>query len=287
MPAFFDYNFRIRYAEKEETKKISDIKHPSVRECLSFLNFQKGVEIQHNSDLPARIGIGSSSSFTVGLLHTLYALQGKMVTKRQLALQAIEIEQNRTKENVGSQDQTIASFGGLNKIEFDSEHTFQVKPITLHSEKIDNFHKHLMLYFTRFSRTASDIAGLQIKKTPDRKKELTRISEMVNEATEILCGNSSDITDFGKLLNETWKIKRSLTHKITTPEIDKIYNTALKAGAIGGKLLGAGGGGCILFFVEPDKQEHVKKKLKHLLRIPFKFENLGSQIIYYSTGNEK
>ncbi len=282
LPPFFDYNFRIRYTHREETNKISEIKHPSVRECLSFLKFKRGVEIQHNGDLPARIGIGSSSAFTVGLLHALYALQGKMVTKRQLALNAIHVEQERIKENVGSQDQTGAAFGGLNRIDFDSEHTIQVKPITIHSQKVKNFQDHLMLFFTGFSRTASEIAGEQIKKIPKKGKELQRIYEMVDEATSILNGSSSNITDFGRLLHETWVIKRSLTHKITTPTIDEIYETALKAGALGGKLLGAGGGGCILFFVEPEKQDKVKEKLKNLLYIPFRFENLGSQIIYYT-----
>jgi len=284
LPPFFDYNYRVRYTTREETKNISQIKHPSVRECLSFLDFKRGVEIQHNGDLPARIGVGSSSAFTVGLLHALYALQGKMVTKRQLALNAINVEQEQIKENVGSQDQTSAAFGGLNRIDFDSEHTFQVKPITLNSKKVKNFQDHLMLFFTGFARTASEIAGEQIKKIPKKVKELQRIYEMVDEATNILNGNSSDITDFGRLLHETWLIKRNLTNKITTPAIDKIYNNALKAGAIGGKLLGAGGGGCILFFAEPEKQDKIKEKLKNLLHVPFRFENLGSQIIYYTAG---
>jgi len=284
LPPFFDYNYRIRYYHREETKKISQIKHPSVRECLSFLKFKEGVEIQHNSDLPARIGVGSSSAFTVGLLHALYALKGKMVTKRQLALEAIHIEQEKLKENVGSQDQTSAAFGGLNRIDFDSEHTIQVKPITLHSQKVKNFHDHLMLFFTGFPRTASEIAGEQIKKIPKNQKKLQRMYEMVYEAASILNDSPSGIDDFGKLMHESWMIKRNLSHKITTPSIDKIYKKAIDAGALGGKLLGAGGGGCILFFVKPEKQEQVKKNLKGLLYIPFEFENLGSQIVYYSKG---
>jgi D-glycero-alpha-D-manno-heptose-7-phosphate kinase len=252
---------------------------------LAFLNFDQGVEIQHNSDLPARIGVGSSSAFTVGLLNTLYALKGKMVTKRQLALEAIYIEQDRIKENVGSQDQTTVAFGGFNKIEFGGEQRVQVQPITLNTKKLQLFQDHLMLFFTGFSRTASEIAGEQIKKIPEKRKELIRMKEMVDEAISILNGNSSDITDFGRLMCETWMIKRSLTNKITTPFIDSIYETAIKAGALGGKLLGAGGGGCILFFVEPKNQFKVKEKLKNLLYVPFKFENLGSQIIYYLPSN--
>ena len=286
LPPFFDHKYRIRYSEREEVQNISEIKHPSARECLTFLNFdRRGVEIQHNSDLPARIGVGSSSAFTVGLLNTLYALKGKMVTKRQLALEAIHIEQDRIKENVGSQDQTTAAFGGFNKIEFGGEQHIQVQPVTLNAEKIQLFQEHLMLFFTGFARTASEIAGEQIKKTPKKKDELTRMSEMVDEAIDILNGSSSDITDFGRLMHETWMIKRGLTNKITTPEIDNIYETAIKAGALGGKLLGAGGGGCILFFVEPELQPRVKDALKKLVHIPFGFGNLGSQIIYYAPAN--
>ena len=282
LPPFFDYNYRIRYTQREETKTISEIKHPSVRECLSFLKFKRGVEMQHNADLPAGIGIGSSSSFTVGFLHALYALKGKMITKRKLAIDAIHVEQERIKENVGSQDQTSAAFGGFNRIKFDSDQVIQVNPITLNSEKMKKFQDHLMLFFTGFPRVASEIAHEQIKKIPDRTKELSRMYEMVDEAVSILNGSDSDINDFGRLLDETWALKRSLTHKITTPAIDKIYKNAIEAGALGGKLLGAGGGGCILFFVEPEKQKTVEKKLKDLLHIPFRFENLGSQIIYYT-----
>lgn len=223
-----------------------------------------------------------SSAFTVGLLHALYALKGKMVTKRQLALEAIHIEQEKLKENVGSQDQTSAAFGGLNRIDFDTEHTIQVKPITLHSKKVKKFHDHLMLFFTGFPRTASEIADEQIKKIPKNQKKLQRMYEMVYEAASILNGSPSGIDDFGKLMHESWMIKRNLPHKITTPSIDKIYKKAINAGALGGKLLGAGGGGCILFFVKPEKQEQVKKNLKGLLYITFEFENLGSQIVYYS-----
>ncbi len=286
LPPFFDHKYRIRYSKREEVQNISEIEHPSARECLAFLNFNQGVEIQHNSDLPARIGIGSSSAFTVGLLNTLYALKGKMLTKRQLALEAIHIEQDRIKENVGSQDQTTAAFGGFNKIEFSGEQgDIQVQPITLNAKKLQFFQDHLMLFFTGFTRIASEIAGEQIKKTPEKKDELKRMVEMVNEAVSILNSSNSDITDFGRLMHETWMIKRSLTNKITTPFIDNVYEIAIKAGALGGKLLGAGGGGCILFFVEPKNQSKVKEKLKNLLYVPFKFERLGSQIIYYAPSN--
>ncbi len=285
LPPFFEHKYRIVYSKTEQTQNISEIQHLSARETLNFLDINRGVEIHHDGDLPARTGLGSSSAFTVGLLNALYALKGKMVTKRQLALDAIHIEQDRLKENVGSQDQTTAAFGGFNKIEFGGEQQILVQPITLNSRKCQLLQDHLMLFFTGFSRTASEIAGEQIRKTPDKKNELIRMREMVEEAISILNGGDSDITDFGRLLHEGWMIKRSLTDKISTAQIDKIYETALNAGALGGKLLGAGGGGFILFFVEPEFQQRVKEKLKNLLYVPFKFENLGSQIIYYAPTN--
>ena len=284
LPPFFKHKHHIVYSKIELTKNISEIQHPAVRETLRHMNIEKGVEIHHDGDLPARAGLGTSSSFTVGAINALYALKGKIVTKRQLSLDAIHIEQNRIKENVGSQDQIAAAFGGFNKIEFNGEEEFRVQPIILTSEKLQHLQNHMMLFFTGFSRTASNIAKEQIRKTPDRKKELTRMTEMVDEAIGILNENDTDLTDFGKLLHENWMIKRNLTDKITNNAIDKIYHDALNAGAIGGKLLGAGGGGFILFFVEPEKQEKVKKKLNNLLYVPFKFEKLGSQIVYYTMG---
>lgn len=282
LPPFFDHKYRIRYTEREEVQSISQIKHPSARECLAFLNFDRGVEIQHNSDLPAGIGLGSSSTFTVCLLNALYALKGKMVTKRQLALEAMHIEQDIIKENVGSQDQTIAAFGGLNKIEFGGQHQIQVQPVTFDAQYLQFFQDHLMLFFTGFSRTASEIAGEQIRQTPNRENELKRMLGMVDEAISILNSGSSDLTDFGRLMHDSWMLKRSLTNKITNTVIDEIYETAIKAGALGGKLLGAGGGGCMLFFVNPEDRPKVREALEKLLYVPFRFEDLGSQVIYYA-----
>ncbi len=282
LPPFFDYKYRIRYTQREETQTISEIKHPSVRECLSFLKFEQGVEIQHNADLPAMSGLGSSSSFTVGLLNALYALKGKMPTKRQLALEAIHVEQDRINENVGSQDQTTASFGGFNKIEFGGSQKITVYPVTLEQDRLRSLENHLMLFFTGFVRNASDIAEEQINKTAQNTAELKTMLAMVDESLNILCDNRDRLTDFGKLLHETWKLKRTLTPQITTSAIDAIYNTALKAGATGGKLLGAGGGGFMLFFVRPKFQQKVREELSNLLYVPFKFHDLGSQIIYYA-----
>ncbi|MFA4905593.1 MAG: kinase [Candidatus Margulisiibacteriota bacterium] len=282
LPPFFDYKYRIRYTHREETKTIKEIAHPSVRECLDFIGLDQGVEIQHNADLPAMSGLGSSSAFTVGLLNSLYALSGKMATKRQLALNAIYIEQERIKENVGSQDQTLSAFGGLNHVIFGGERKILVQHVPLNREKMAFFQSHFMLFFSGFSRMASEIASEQIRKTPEKGKELIRMREMVEEGLSIITGEPSAYEDFGRLLNESWRVKRSLTSMISTQQIDEIYEAALKAGALGGKLLGAGGGGFMLFFVRPEQQSKVKEALKGLLHVPFNFENLGSQIIYYA-----
>lgn len=281
LPPFFDHDYRIRYTYREDVCNINDIKHPSVRECIKFINLDKGIEMIHTSDIPAQSGMGSSSAFTVGFLNVLYALKGSVITKRCLAQDAIHIEQDIIKENVGSQDQVAAAYGGFNKIEFGTRPEFDVHPVTIGEEKLANLQNHLMLFFTGFSRNASDIAAEQIKMTDKKREELKIMCSMVDEAIDILNYNSSDIDDFGKLLHETWTIKRNLTSKITNSAIDKIYQSALDAGSLGGKLLGAGGGGCMLFFVEPDLQSKIRERLKDLVYIPFKFENLGSQIIYY------
>ncbi|HOG18386.1 MAG TPA: hypothetical protein PLB96_13675 [Syntrophales bacterium] len=285
LPPFFDYKFRIRYTKREETNSIAEIKHPSVRECLSYLGFEKGIEIQHNADLPAMSGLGSSSTFTVGLLHALYALKGKMTTKRQLALDAIHIEQERIGENVGSQDQTVAAFGGLNKIEFGGYQEITVRPIIVEQEKINQLQERLMLFFTGFPRNASEIAGEQIRRTAEKANELKKMMELVRESLNILNRDAEGFDDFGRLLHEQWLIKRSMTDLISNDQIDEIYQAGRDAGALGGKLLGAGGGGFILFFARTEDQTRIKERLHKLLHVPFTFENIGSQIIYYAPEN--
>jgi D-glycero-alpha-D-manno-heptose-7-phosphate kinase len=226
--------------------------------------------------------MGSSSSFTVGLLNALYALKGKIVSKKQLALEAIDIEQNWAKENIGSQDQVTVAFGGFNKIEFKAgRNNIEVIPVTLDPRKIKLFQSHLMLFFTGLSRNASEIAGEQIERIRTKTKELRTMYHMVQQALDILNNNRDSFDAFGKLLHENWKLKRSLSSKITNQTIDDIYETVRRTGAIGGKVLGAGGGGFILFFVKPELQHRVREKLKKILYVPFKFEELGSQIIYY------
>lgn len=280
-PPFFDKKNRVVWSKIEFVNAVDEIEHPSVKEVLKYLNIHEGVEIHHSADLPARAGMGSSSSFTVGLLHALKVLRGEEVQdKHQLALEALHVEQNLIKENVGSQDQTAAAFGGLNKITFGGQEEISVEPLDILPERKTGLQNNLMLFFTGFSRTASDIAKEQIKNTPKKEAELRRMHEMVDEAVGTLTDSTRDIDIFGEMLHETWQLKRGLTSKISTSEIDEIYKRALRAGAIGGKLLGAGGGGFILFYVRPEHQEKIKNELSELLYVPFKFEELGSSIVY-------
>jgi D-glycero-alpha-D-manno-heptose-7-phosphate kinase len=280
LPHFFNYNYRIRYTEQEHVKRVSQIKHPSVRECLKYLKFKGGLEMQHNADIPAMSGMGSSSAFTVGLLNALYGLQGTMIDKRRLALEAIHVEQNLIKENVGAQDQTIAAYGGLNRIDFGDKEIINVTPINIKSERLNKLEGNLMMFFTGITRNASKIAKSQIKATNKKTADLNKMLDLVEEAYKVLTKERINLDDFGALLDESWKIKRTLTNKISSGLIDEFYENAIKAGAIGGKLLGAGSGGCMVFYVKKDKQESVRRKLKNLLYIPIKFENFGSQIIY-------
>lgn len=280
LPPFFKHKHRIVYSKVEAIKDIRDIRHPAVRAILQFMSVTKGLEIHHDGDLPARTGLGSSSAFTVGLLHSLYALKGKMPTKYNLAYEAIHIERKVLKEYVGSQDQVAVAYGGFNKINFKNDGSFHVEPIIIPHDRLNYLQDHIMLYFTGFSRIASRIAKEQVRNTFKKSKELARMYHMVEEAKNILSSNA-DITHFGELLHESWLLKRSLTAKISTNEINKIYEVAHKAGATGGKLLGAGGGGFIILFVKPELQPKVRKALNKLLEVKFRFEIFGSQIIFY------
>lgn len=280
LPPFFEYSHRVVYSLVENVNDVNQIRHPAVRECIKFMRIQDGLEIHHDGDLPARSGLGSSSSFTVGMLHAFHALRGEMPARLQLALEAIRVERDLINENVGSQDQVTAAFGGLNYINFAAGDKITVQPVTISGERLQLLQSYLMLFFTGFSRSASEIAAEQIKNTPNRTVELHAIRALVDEALKILTANGK-MRDFGKLLHESWKLKRSISERISNNHVDDIYEQALAAGAIGGKLLGAGGGGFMLLFVEPDKQPVVRAKLAHLLHVPFAFESLGSQIIFY------
>ncbi len=278
LPQFFDHRSRIAWSQIELVKSRDEIQHPVVREALKFVDMDDGVEIHNFNDLPSRSGMGSSSSFTVGIVHALRVLRGERPDKTQLATDAIHIERNLLRENVGSQDQVAASFGGLNKIIFGGPEHIRVEPVLLDPATLQHLQDHLLLFFTGRSRSASEIAVHQIRNIPNKGNELRTMRRMVDDAIRILQGGALD--DFGKLLDESWHIKRGLSSQVTNSSIDEIYETGKKAGAFGGKLLGAGGGGFVLFFVPPERKENVKTKLKALLHVPFRFESCGSQVIY-------
>jgi D-glycero-alpha-D-manno-heptose-7-phosphate kinase len=281
LPPFFEYRSRVSYSQVENVACNAAIEHPSVRGCLSFLKIEDGVEVQHIADLPARAGLGTSSSFTVGMLHGLYALRGQLRDKKSLARDAIFVEQEILHEAVGAQDQISAAYGGLNRIDFETDGNFEVRRIPISQSRLQLLEQNLALYFTGFSRTASEIAKEQVRMTPHRATELRTMQAMVVEAERILLDANRPLEEFGRLLHESWKLKRSLTHTITTPTIDDIYAAGLRAGAVGGKLLGAGGGGFMLFFVPPEHRARLRSQLKDLLCIPFKFSCRGSEVVVY------
>ncbi len=285
LPPFFEHKFRIIYSKIENCQCIDEIAHPAVREVMRYLEIERGIEIHHDADLPARSGMGSSSSFTVGLLHALYALQGKMMSKDQLARESIYIEQECVKETVGSQDQISAAYGGFNHITFLPNNEFIVKPMTFKREVIDELNSQLMLFYTGIKRTASNVALTYVNDIDQRKRQLRVMNDMVNEGLSIL-SNSNDFNIFGELLHEAWQSKRSLSNQVSNDYVDEIYNEALAAGAIGGKITGAGGGGFLLLFVPPPFQHNVKERLNKLVHVPFKFEFQGSQIIFLSRERE-
>lgn len=280
LPPFFEHRSRIAYSRIELVKNHEDIEHPAVRGVLKYLNINDGLEIHHDGDLPARTGLGSSSSFTVGLLHTLYALQHIMPSKDQLAQAAIHVEQNVLGEAVGCQDQVLAAYGSLCKATFFPNGEIGHTPIIMQPDRLAAFQSHLQLYFTGFSRIASEVAREQIDRTKQRTAELFAMLQMVEEGIAILTG-AGDLAAFGTLLHEGWMLKRRLTSRITTPAIDEIYTAARAAGALGGKLLGAGGGGFMLLFAKPEDHERIRLALPGLLQVPFKFEGLGTQIVFY------
>lgn len=281
LPPFFEYHSRILYSQAENVAENSLIKHPSVRACLQYLGIEEGVEIHHIADLPARTGLGTSSAFTVGLLLGLYALRNQMRDKITLAADAIYVEQELLKEAVGAQDQVSAAYGGLNRIDFDPSGAIEVKRILTDQNRLAELEQHLALYFTGFSRIASEVAQEQVKETPNRCKELNAMLQMVSEAEAILASPQTPLDEFGRLLNESWQIKKSLTQKISSTKIDEIYETGRRAGATGGKLLGAGGGGFMLFFVPQDRREALRAALKGLLCVPFSLSNRGSDVVVY------
>ncbi|HEY9164051.1 MAG TPA: kinase [Magnetovibrio sp.] len=280
LPPFHQHKHRIVWSKIEMVNEIDEIEHPAVREALRFMGINEGVEIHHNGDLPARAGLGSSSSFAVGILHALHALKGKMVSKRQLANEAIHLEQTLLNENVGIQDQITTAFGGLNRVTFGVDGHFEVEPVPLKAARREALERHLMLFYTGVSRTASDIAASKIKSIPNKEAVLRRMREMVDEGAEILA-SSADLRDFGELLHEAWVRKREISDKISNGMIDDLYQAARDAGAVGGKLLGAGGGGFMLFVVEPARRQAVLDALSRYLVVPIELDTFGTRISVY------
>jgi len=285
LPPFFEHRFRVVYSKIEDCQDVDQIQHAAVRETLRFLKIDRGLEIHHDGDLPARSGMGSSSAFTVGLLHAMHALEGRLPSRRQLALESIHVEQDLIRETVGSQDQVSAAYGGLNHITFLPNGEVSVRPMTLPRERIQTLESHLMLFFTGIARTASTVADSFVRNLHDHRRELRILKDMVDESISVLTG-PQDIAAFGELLHEAWIAKRSLSSRVSNSDVDDIYARARAAGAIGGKLIGAGGGGFMLLFVRPEQQARVRAALGGLLHVPFKFEFSGSQIIFVDRQEE-
>lgn len=292
LPPFFEHKSRVVWSKIEQVQHAGEIAHPAIRGVLQWLKIEDGVEIHHHGDLPARTGLGSSSAFTVGLLHALQALRGQLVSKRVLAEQAIHIEQQVLRENVGVQDQIQSAFGGLNRIDVRPDGTFEVVPVVVQAERLAGLQSNLLLVYTGLSRYASEIAAEQVSTIGGKTRELTAMRAMVDEAQKILAGTGA-LEDFGKLLHESWLLKRTLSSKIAPTFVNDIYDTVRKAGVVGGKLLGAGGGGFMLLFVDPTRRAQVIRSLGKLLPVPFRFERAGTHLLLYeaevqngaSTGN--
>ena len=281
LPPFFDHKIRLVYSVVENVKEVREIRHPAVRGVLEWLQIDKGLEIHHDGDLPARSGLGSSSAFTVGLINALRALEGQHIAKADLAEQAIHVEQNWLREAVGSQDQISTAFGGFNHITFRCDGTYHVAPIVLTRERANLLQDHLMLLFTGIARTASTVAQSTIDNIDRRVDELHALRRMVDAAIEIVTSATADIADIGRLLHDSWTLKRKLSPLVSNATVDAAYDAARRAGALGGKLLGAGGGGFLLLFVQPEHRARVQEALKNLVSVPLRFESSGSQIVLY------
>jgi D-glycero-alpha-D-manno-heptose-7-phosphate kinase len=280
LPPFFAHRHRIVYSHIENVMHVAEIKHPAVRGVLDHLNCKEGLEIHHDGDLPARSGLGSSSSFTVGLINAYRALKGQRIAKDELAKLAIHVEQEVIRENVGSQDQVSAAFGGFNRIGFHRDGGFDVAPVILPVARLKSLQDHLMLVFTGLPRIASDVAKTKIDNLKNRETEIRRITQMVDEGIAVLA-SERPIEEFGRLLHEAWIQKRRLSDLVSNKEIDAAYETAQKAGAIGGKILGAGAGGFMVLFARPDRQAEIRAQLGSLVHVPFHFESEGSRIVLY------
>lgn len=280
LPRFFDYKTHLTYSKTEEVNSYDEIQHPAIRNAMKWLDMHE-IRLTYESDLPARSGLGTSSSFAVGMLEAFYALKGKYADKKKLADDAIYLERTLCNEAGGIQDQIAASFGGFNRINF-SRDGYTVNPVIISPDRKNALNDNLLLFFTGFSRFSSEIQKTTEKSMKDKTAQLIEMYKLVDEAEKILTNESVNIDEFGRLLDYTWKLKRGISTGITTNAIDEQYEKAIQAGALGGKLLGAGGGGFLLFYVPKEKQESVKKALQGQLHVPFRFENDGTKIIFYA-----
>lgn len=286
LPPFFNYSTELSYSKLERVNNINKIKHPAIRNAMKMANIDK-IRLTYEADLPARSGLGTSSSFAVGMLNAFYALQGKYVDKKKLADDAIYLERVLCNESGGWQDQIAASFGGFNRIDF-SKDGYKIHPIIISPERKQMLNENLLMFFTGFTRISSDIQKANNKTNKDNKnKNLQKMYKMVDKAEKILTNSETDLDDFGRLLDETWNLKKQTGKVVSTSKIDELYDTAMNAGALGGKLLGAGGGGFLVFYVQKENHEKVKEALKDLLYIPFHFENEGTSVIYYKPESKK
>lgn len=278
LPRFFEYSNEVIYSKTERVEHVDDIVHPMVRNSMKLLDMHE-LHIAYDADLPARSGLGTSSTFAVGLLNAFYALKGKDASKELLAKDAIHVEREMCNEAGGWQDQIAASYGGLNKIVFENN-SFTITPIKISKERKEHLNNNLLLFFTGFTRFSAEIQKSTKQTLSEKKIQLRKMRELVEKAQVILEDDSKDIDDFGRLLHETWQLKRQTGNNITTGSIDELYNKGIEAGALGGKLLGAGGGGFLLFYVKDEDKENIRKALSSLMEVPFKFEDKGAQIIY-------
>lgn len=279
LPPFFDYTNEVSYSQRERVNSVEEIRHPAIREAMKFLDMRELV-LTYDADLPARSGLGTSSSFAVAMLMSFYALKGKYVDKKRLAKEAIYLERVLCKESGGVQDQIAASYGGLNKITFSKE-GFEINPIVISNERKTRLNDNLMLFFTGFSRFSFTVQQEHEKAIHSKEQQLLEMLSLVDQAEEIL--TSGNLDEFGRMLDYTWRLKRGVNSAVSTSEIDQAYETAIQAGALGGKLLGAGGGGFLLLYVQPEKQEAVRQALYKLKEIPFRFETGGARILYYAS----
>lgn len=285
LPPFFAHKHRIVYSVIEDVVHVADIKHPAVRAILSEFDDGQGLEIHHDGDLPARAGLGSSSSFAVGLIHALRAMNGNLSSKRLLADEAIRFEQHVMNEAGGSQDQIAAAYGGFNNIVFHKNNSYSVMPVVAKGEVVKELNQNLMLFFTGITRFASEISKEQVQNINKNVNTLEVMSGQVDEAMRILSSSVNSIDDFGKLLDDAWKLKQSLSNKVTSKFINELYEAAKSKGATGGKILGAGGGGFVLFYARPEFQDQIKIALSSLIHVPFQFEDFGSRISVYQPEN--